>query len=172
MHLARLRSYPQSGEPDQCCCDWLPLPGNDCRFVAGPECISITTTKATTITHPITMIQNRLLRFGPELSDDSGGSDAMRVWMRNPIRPASYLAVISSITCSSDSRQSIIGHPNTRSSLAQFSREFAGLRAGVGYSAVEMGSTRASFAPGSRRCNASTAAEANPNQVVSPAPPA
>ena len=67
--LARLRSYPHSDQRDQRCCVLLPLPGNEGRFVADPECINITTAKATTITHPMTMIHVRLLRFGPEFSE-------------------------------------------------------------------------------------------------------
>ena len=50
---------------------------------------------------------------------------------------------ISSKTCRRDSRQSIMRQPSFFSNFLQSRREFAGRRAGVGYSSVDMASTSA-----------------------------
>lgn len=68
--------------------------------------------------------------------------------------------------------QSIISHPNRLFSFPQSSREFAGRRAGVGYSAVEIASSSANRWPGSRFFCRRSASTANPCHVVSPEPAA
>jgi hypothetical protein len=120
------------------------------------------------------MIHARLLRFGPDPSDGPEGVNAMAVGCTMPLPRKVYFgpAGNSAITRSSDFCQSIIRNPNTRSSFPQSRLEFAGRCAGVGYSAVEIGCTVANFNRGLRRWSVSTAAEANPYQVVSPEPAA
>src|SRR5215469_536924 len=76
----------------------------------------------------------------------------------------------SAITSRSESCQSIMVHPNRSASLTQLIREFAGRRAGVGYSAVEIASTRANLVPGSSSLARPIASAANPCHVVPPAP--
>ncbi len=86
---------------------------------------------------------------------------------RGDRRPYRFTSPIAS---PSDSLHSGIFHPSTRSSFPQSILEFNGRLAGVGYSAVVIASTVASFAPGSSLCNSAIAAPANPYHVVSPLP--
>src|ERR1039457_6094176 len=78
--------------------------------------------------------------------------------------------VSSATTRESESRPSGMRQPKTRASFEQSSIELSGRLAGVGYSEVGMGSTEASFVPGSCFCSSAMACAANPYHVVSPEP--